>query len=93
MKKAEAVLAVIATTGNQDNAVWNIARLGKTYPHITASWTTHWNELSTFYKYPAQIRRLIYTTNPIESLHSMIKKTIGSKGSFPSEVSAFKLLY
>jgi putative transposase len=66
---------------------------GKTYPHITASWSANWNELSTFYKYPAQIRRLIYTTNPIESLNSMIKKAIGNKGSFPSEVSAFKLLY
>ena len=66
---------------------------GSTYPHITASWTSNWNELSTFYKYPEPIRRLIYTTNPIESLHAKIKKIIGNKGSFPTETSAFKLLF
>lgn len=70
------------------NDIW-----GKKYPNITASWTSHWNELSTFFKYPQSVRILIYTTNPIESLNATIKRKTKSKGSFPTEDSAFKTLY
>jgi len=66
---------------------------GKKYPNITASWTNHWNELATFFKYPQSVRTLIYTTNPIESLNATIKRKTKSKGSFPTMESAFKLLY
>jgi transposase-like protein len=51
------------------NDIW-----GKKYPNITASWQTHWAELSTFFKYPDAVRKLIYTTNPIESLNATIKR-------------------
>jgi len=70
------------------NDIW-----GKKYPHITQSWTNNWNELATFYKYPESIKKLIYTTNPIESLNSNIKRKTKSKGSFPTIESAFKMLY
>jgi len=70
------------------NELW-----GKKYPNITASWTTHWNELATFFKYPESVRTLIYTTNPIESLNAAIKRKTKSKGSFPTIESAFKILY
>ena len=70
------------------NDIW-----GKKYPNITISWTTHWNELATFFKYPDSVRKLIYTTNPIESLNASIKRKTKSKGSFPTIESAFKLLY
>ena len=70
------------------NDIW-----GKKYPNITASWTMHWSELSTFYKYPQSVRTLIYTTNPIESLNATIKRKTKSKGSFPTIESAFKVLY
>jgi len=70
------------------NDIW-----GKKYPNITTSWTTHWNELSTFFKYPDSVRKLIYTTNPIESLNANIKRKTKSKGSFPTIESAFKMLY
>lgn len=70
------------------NEIW-----GKKYPNITASWTTHWNELATFFKYPDSVRKLIYTTNPIESLNAAIKRKTKSKGSFPTMESAFKMLY
>jgi transposase-like protein len=70
------------------NEIW-----GKKYPNITTSWTTHWNELSTFFKYPDSVRKLIYTTNPIESLNAAIKRKTKSKGSFPTIESAFKMLY
>ena len=66
---------------------------GKKYPHIIQSWTNNWNELAAFFKYPEAIKRLIYTTNPIESLNSNIKRKIKSKGSFPTVESAFKMLY
>ena len=70
------------------NDIW-----GKKYPNITMSWTNHWSELSTFYKYPETVRKLIYTTNPIESLNATIKRKTKSKGSFPTIESAFKVLY
>jgi transposase-like protein len=50
-------------------------------------------ELSTFFKYPETVRKLIYTTNPIESLNATIKRKIKSKGSFPTQASAFKVMY
>lgn len=70
------------------NDIW-----GKKYPNIATSWTTHWNELSTFFKYPDSVRKLIYTTNPIESLNASIKRKTKAKGSFPTIESAFKMLY
>jgi len=70
------------------NDIW-----GKKYPNITASWQTHWAELSTFFKYPDSVRKLIYTTNPIESLNATIKRKTKSKGSFPTVESAFKVMY
>ncbi len=70
------------------NDIW-----GQKYPNITASWQTHWAELSTFFKYPNAVRKLIYTTNPIESLNATIKRKTKSKSSFPTEASAFKVMY
>ncbi len=73
---------------NEFHDIW-----GAKYPHIKQSWLNHWNELSTFYKYPEAIKKLIYTTNPIESLNSTIKRKTRSKGSFPTVDSAFKVMY
>ncbi len=70
------------------NDIW-----GKKYPNITASWQDNWAELSTFFKYPDAVRKLIYTTNPIESLNATIKRKTKSKSSFPTEESAFKVMY
>lgn len=70
------------------NDIW-----GKKYPNIAISWTNHWSQLSTFFKYPQSVRTLIYTTNPIESLNATIKRKTKSKGSFPTEDSAFKVMY
>jgi len=70
------------------NDIW-----GDKYPNITVSWQNHWSELSTFFKYPDSVRKLIYTTNPIESLNATIKRKTKSKGSFPTEAAAFKVMY
>jgi transposase-like protein len=66
---------------------------GKKYPNIIKSWQNNWIELSTLFKYSPEIRTLIYTTNPIESFNSKLKKVSKNRGVFPTEESLFKLLY
>jgi transposase-like protein len=63
------------------------------YPHVSKSWYSNWGELSTFFKYPEDLRRLIYTTNPIESLHSNMKKVAKKSTVFPNETALTKLLF
>lgn len=63
------------------------------YPHIARSWNNNWAELSTFFKYSQDIRRLIYTTNPIESFHRSIRKVSKNKSIFPTEDALLKLFY
>jgi transposase-like protein len=59
----------------------------------SASWKKNWGEIATFFKYPPEVRTLIYTTNPIESLHRKIKKVSKNKSIFPNEQALFKLVY
>jgi putative transposase len=66
---------------------------GKKYPGVFRSWRTHWDRLANFYKYPSTIRRIIYTTNPIESFHRMVRKVTKTKGSFSSEDAIVKQIY
>jgi putative transposase len=68
-------------------------RWDKRYPHVSASWKKNWSEIATFFKYPPEIRTMIYTTNPIESLHRKIKKVAKNKSSFPNEQALTKLVY
>ena len=63
------------------------------YPYAIKSWYSNWDSLSTFFKYPQEIRTLIYTTNPIESFNSAVKKRTRSKGAFPTDDSLLKLIY
>jgi len=63
------------------------------YPTIYKSWKLNWNELSTFFKYPKEIRRVIYTTNSIESFNRQLKKYIKSHTLFPNDESVFKVIY
>jgi putative transposase len=65
----------------------------KRYPHVSVSWKKNWAEIATFFKYPPEVRKLIYTTNPIESLHRQIKKVAKNKSSFPNEQALIKLVY
>lgn len=69
------------------------AKWGKKYPYAIKSWRDNWTALATFYKYPGEIRKLIYTTNPIEGLNRRLRKVTKTKGSFPSDDALFKLLY
>ncbi len=63
------------------------------YPSIERSWRNHWDNLITLFDYPAEIRKIIYTTNAIESLNSVIRKSIRNRKIFPSDQSALKIIY
>ena len=69
------------------------AEWGKKYPAIALAWRRVWNEVIPFFAYPPQIRKMIYTTNAIESLHRGLRKIIKTRGAFPSDEAATKLLY
>jgi putative transposase len=66
---------------------------GARYPMSVASWRNHWDGLTAFFKYPVEFRRLIYTTNAIESLHSQMRKNIASRKMFPHDDAVIKILF
>lgn len=66
---------------------------GGKYPLIVTSWRNNWAELSTFFKYPPEIRKIIYTTNMIESYHRQLRKVTKGKSIFPTDESLQKMLY
>ena len=63
------------------------------YPLVINSWQRNWEKLSTFFKYPEAIRKLIYTTNTIEGYHRQIRKVTKTKGAFTSDMALLKLVY
>lgn len=65
----------------------------KKYPSISHSWRSNWERLVPFLDYPSDIRRVLYTTNAIESLNMTLRKTIKNRASFPNDDAALKLLY
>lgn len=69
------------------------AKWGQQYPVVLQSWRRKWENLSAYFRYPATIRKVIYTTNAIESVHRQFRKLTRTKGAFPNENSLLKLLY
>lgn len=63
------------------------------YPQISKSWQSHWHNLATLFEYPPDIRRVIYTTNAIESVNSVIRKATRQRKLFPTDESAMKVVY
>jgi putative transposase len=63
------------------------------YPSISQIWRRNWDQVTPFFAYPAEIRKVIYTTNAVESLNMSLRKVIKTRGSFPNEEAAMKLLY
>lgn len=82
---------------NEQQAQDELAKLkekwNKKYPMVIGSWENNWPKLSTYFKYPAGIRKLIYTTNTIEGYHRQIRKVTKNKGVFTSDMSLLKLIY
>jgi transposase-like protein len=66
---------------------------GRKFPSIVKSWQRHWEEVIPFFAYPPEVRRILYTTNAIESLHMRLRKTMKSRGQFPSDDAALKLIF
>lgn len=66
---------------------------GKKYPIVLQSWQNKWENLSYYFKYPKEIRKIMYTTNIIESVHRQFRKLTKTKSAFPNENSLLKLLY
>lgn len=66
---------------------------GKKYPIVFESWRNKWDNLSNYFKYPEPIRRIIYTTNIIESVHRQFRTLTKTKGAFPNDNSLLKLLF
>ena len=63
------------------------------YPPIAASWRNHWSRITSFFDYPPEIRRIIYTTNAIESVTMSLRKITKNRGSFPNDEALMKLFY
>jgi len=66
---------------------------GKKYPTVIRSWRKNWDRLTSYFKYPQPIRRLIYTTNTVEGYHRVVRKVTKSKGAFASDMAVLKLVY
>ena len=82
---AEAAEAALAEFEQSD--------LAARYPAIAPSWRRAWNEVVPFLDYPPEVRRLIYTTNAMEALNSKIRRAVRTRGHFPSDEAAAKLIY
>ncbi|NBD25541.1 IS256 family transposase [Paenibacillus glycinis] len=97
LKKVTADLKPIYKAATEELALLELDRFeeawGSKYPLIIRSWRNNWSELSTFFKYPPEIRKLIYTTNMIESYHRQLRKVTKGKSIFPTDEALLKMLY
>ena len=66
---------------------------GRKYPVIAQTWRRHWTEVIPFYAFPADVRRIIYTTNAIEALHAKLRRAVRARGHFPTDEAVLKLLF
>jgi len=96
-KQVAADLKKIYASPTVDEAERELSRFEETwdkkYAAISTSWRTHWPNLITLFDYPEEIRRIIYTTNAIESLNSVIRKAIKNRKIFPHDNSALKVVW
>jgi len=96
-KAITADLKQIYKAPTEDAALLELERFGEKwdeqYPQISKSWHSHWPNLITLFEYPPDIRRVIYTTNAIESLNSVIRKATKQRKVFPTDDSAMKVVY
>jgi len=90
-------LKLVYKAANKSTAETELDNLGKKwgnkYPIVIKSWRNNWDRLSNYFKYPEEIRRIIYTTNTIEAVHRQFRKLTKTKGAFPNQESLLKLLY
>ena len=97
IKKLMSDLKTVYQAINEEEALNNLMKFketwGKTYPSCVKSWEENWDILSTFFAYPAEVRRIIYTTNIIEGLNRQFRSITKTKPSFTNDDSLRKMLY
>ena len=97
LKAVMADLKAIYQAPTEDDALYHLEEFkekwDKKYPQIAKSWENNWAALSTFFKYPQEVRRLIYTTNTVEGFHRMLRKYTKTKTVFPTDESLKKSIY
>lgn len=97
IKEFVADLKLIYTSINEESGMERLIEFkekwGKEYPTAVKSWEENWDILATFFAYPPEIRRIIYTTNVIEGLHRQFRKVTKTKSIFPNDDSLRKMLY
>lgn len=96
-KKVAASLRPIYAAATVEEAEANMETFAKewdgAYPSISKSWRSNWTQITPFLAYPPEIRKVIYTTNAIESMNRSLRKIIKNRGAFPNDQAAVKLLY
>jgi putative transposase len=96
-KTVAADLRTIYTAATVEEAAMRLAEFdakwGADYPSIVQSWQRNWPRIVPFFDYPAEIRKVIYTTNAIESVNMSLRKVTKSRGSFPNDDALIKLYY
>ena len=85
--------AVDATAAETALAAFKEGAWGQKYPAIGQSWRRAWSEVVPFYAFPADVRRLLYTTNAIEALNAKLRRAVRARGHFPTDQAALKLLF
>jgi putative transposase len=85
--------AVAAAAGEAALAAFEEGPWGRKYPAIGPSWRRAWGEVVPFYAFPAEVRRLLYSTNAIEALNSKLRRAVRARGHFPTDEAALKLLF
>jgi putative transposase len=97
LKKVTAALKLIYKAATEEAALLELDHFeevwGSKYPLVIRSWRSNWDELATFFKYPPELRKLIYTTNMIESYHRQLRKVTKGKSIFPTDEALLKMLY
>lgn len=97
LKAFNADLKLVYTATTEEIALAELDRLeqkwGDKYLIAIKSWRNNWNELATFFKYPPEIRKIIYTTNAMESYNRQLRKVTKTKSIFPNDESLMKILY
>ena len=96
-KVVAADLKTIYSASTADDALVRLEEFadqwGQDYPTIVKSWRSNWQRIVPFFEYPPEIRRIIYTTNAIESVNMSLRRVTKSRGSFPSDEALLKFFY
>ena len=85
--------ALDAAAAERELASFVAGPWGQKYPPIAAAWRRQWPQVIPFFAFPLEVRRVLYTTNAIESLHMQLRKALKTRGHFPNDEAALKLLY